>query len=117
MIDRAAKGARKERERIDFYKEQGWKLLARAVRTKYQREDLGGAWDFWMARFRQDDHNNGVEWMFVQVGSRHDRAKKIRTCREWVVLFGLPHRNIHYLVETYGAKGWISDEVSNPKQL
>lgn len=115
MINRAAKGARKERERINYYAKQGWKLLGRAVRTKFQREDIGGAWDFWMAKFKPDVLD-GVEWLFVQVGTWHNRSQKFRECREWVMTFGIT-KGIHYRVDSYNGNVWFSDDVNKPKQL
>lgn len=108
-INKAAKGARKERERIEYYTAHGWKLLSRAVRTKFQREDLGGAWDMWFARFRTGG-DNGVEWLFVQVGSWRHRAKKLHDCKEWVATFGL-RKGCRYVVDTYNVGNvWRTDE-------
>jgi len=91
------KGAVKERERIRFYEGQGYTLLQRSLRIKFQNIDVASAWDFWLVR--------GSEWVFVQVGSKEHRAEKMRKCREWISAYDPQRIHATYLLDCYQKKG------------
>lgn len=78
-MNTAQYGMEKERERIRHYETQGWWLLQRAVRTRFQREDVGGAWDLWFG--------DEGRWLFVQVAPWKHRARKLRLLRRWLSLY------------------------------
>ena len=91
-------GQEKERDRIAHYTQTGWHLLFRAIRTKYQREDIGGGWDLWLAR---NSYLSGMEWLFVSVGPYSERAEKLREAKEWLNKYDPGNNNIRYALDLY----------------
>lgn len=75
-MSNCSKGLMNERERITFYEAEGWRLLQRSVRTRFQREDIGGAWDLWLVK----DH----AWLFVQVCDYHNVGVHREKCKKWL---------------------------------
>ena len=83
----SARGGEYERLRMHFYAEQGYNVLHRATRVKFQQIDLAGVWDLWLAK--------GGKWIFVQITTRPNAAKHRRKCVIWLGKFRNPTCEYH----------------------
>ena len=86
------RGAETERKAIKNLENLGWRIMFRAVRTRWQSVDFDNKWDLVCIKYTHQGASDTAfrDWFFVQIKTNcSNKKKEIKRLKDWIGLNSL----------------------------